>query len=147
MAWTSNEIIATTNGGSIHQGGYYSIPLMGFDSVFYCAVECPPPNSEGRLTLEYPQNYWAPNNDSEDLRLKDEMLRAGKAAARVIHLHAKQGRHILVTCHVGKNRSGLAIGLTLRKFGMGGREAVELIKARRPGALSNELFCNLIEGY
>ena len=147
MSWTYSHIITIPTGGQIHQGGFYSIPVVGFDTVMYCSVDHPPPDDfDGPLTANYPQTYWAPNNDSEHLSLKESMLTAGKAAARIIYLHAKQGRKVLSTCAVGKNRSGLAVGIALRMM-MGGREAVELIKTQRPGALSNELFCKLVEEY
>jgi len=146
LAWTLSHIITLPNGGTISQGGYYSIPVVGFDSVYYCAVEHPPPE-DMRGGVVYATNYYAPNNDSENLSLAKEMRRAGLAAANVIARHVNHGKRCLVTCAVGKNRSGLATGLALRKLGLGGQEAVELIRTQRPGALSNELFVRMILEY
>jgi protein-tyrosine phosphatase len=42
------------------------------------------------------------------------------------------------------NRSGLVAGLLLRGFGVDHEQAVRLIRAARPGALSNETFVRLL---
>ena len=47
-------------------------------------------------------------------------------------------------CKQGLNRSALAAGLLLRAFGLDGAEAVRLVRARPPGALSNVTFEQLI---
>jgi hypothetical protein len=52
---------------------------------------------------------------------------------------------VYTVCQHGMNRSGLLAGLLLRELGMSGIEAVELIRAKRPGALSNLTFRGLIE--
>jgi protein-tyrosine phosphatase len=45
---------------------------------------------------------------------------------------------------MGFNRSALVAGVILNKLGMGGSEIVERIRARRPGALFNEVFANYL---
>jgi protein-tyrosine phosphatase len=47
-------------------------------------------------------------------------------------------------CTHGMNRSGLVTGLFLRGLGVDAEEAVALIRAARPGALSNESFVRLL---
>jgi protein-tyrosine phosphatase len=42
------------------------------------------------------------------------------------------------------NRSGLVAGLLLRELGIEGAEAVERIRAARPGALSNLHFREML---
>ncbi len=51
---------------------------------------------------------------------------------------------VIIVCQHGMNRSGLLAGLLLRELGMSGREAVDLIVSKRPGALSNQAFRRLI---
>jgi len=59
----------------------------------------------------------------------------------------KRGRRVLVTCHLGLNRSGLIVGLVLKQaFGMTADEAITRIRhARGPFALSNQMFEWIIE--
>lgn len=52
---------------------------------------------------------------------------------------------VYTVCQHGMNRSGLLAGLLLRELGMSGSDAVALIVAKRPGALSNLTFRGLIE--
>lgn len=59
------------------------------------------------------------------------------AVAALIQL----GHKVLVHCHMGKSRSGLVNALVAMKIlGISGSEAVDLIRARRPGALGNAVF-------
>jgi protein-tyrosine phosphatase len=51
------------------------------------------------------------------------------------------GRSVLVSCHLGLNRSGLVTGLALHVLtGMSGSDAAALIVSERPGALFNDAF-------
>lgn len=51
---------------------------------------------------------------------------------------------IYVMCQHGMNRSGLVAGLIMRSFGVTPVEAVDRIRAARPGALANDSFRRLI---
>ena len=55
------------------------------------------------------------------------------------HLVAS-GHHVLSHCGMGFNRSALVAGRILHRLGMPGPQVVERIRARRPGALFNEVF-------
>ena len=59
-------------------------------------------------------------------------------------LPAEPPARLYVMCKQGLNRSALAAGLLLRAFGLDGAEAVRLLRAGRPGALSNVTFEQLI---
>ena len=50
------------------------------------------------------------------------------------------GHRVLSHCGMGFNRSALVAGRILNRLGMPGREVVERIRDRRPGALFNEVF-------
>jgi protein-tyrosine phosphatase len=45
---------------------------------------------------------------------------------------------------MGFNRSALVAGVILTELGMTGCEAVETLRARRPGALFNEVFADYL---
>jgi hypothetical protein len=47
-------------------------------------------------------------------------------------------------CTHGMNRSGLMTGLMLRALGYPGQDAVAMIRAARPGSLSNQSFARLL---
>ena len=50
------------------------------------------------------------------------------------------GHRVLSHCGMGFNRSALVAGRILHRLGMPGRDIVERLRARRPGALFNEVF-------
>jgi hypothetical protein len=54
------------------------------------------------------------------------------------------GHRVLSHCGMGFNRSALVAGVILWKLGMPGPEVVERIRARRPGALFNEVFAKYL---
>ncbi|MGD9932795.1 MAG: hypothetical protein AB7T37_03670 [Dehalococcoidia bacterium] len=67
---------------------------------------------------------------------------ASEVAARLA-LH-EPGQSAYVLCTHGMNRSGLVTGLVLRELGYGPEETVRLIRAARPGSLSNHTFVRLL---
>ena len=52
---------------------------------------------------------------------------------------------VLVHCTGGLNRSGLVNGVILNLEGMSGKDAVKLIREKRPEALFNLVFANYLE--
>jgi protein-tyrosine phosphatase len=52
----------------------------------------------------------------------------------------RNGHRVLSHCGMGFNRSALVASLILHKLGMEGPAIVERLRARRPGALFNEVF-------
>jgi hypothetical protein len=54
----------------------------------------------------------------------------------------RSGHRVLSHCGMGFNRSALVASLILHKLGMEGPAIVEQLRARRPGALFNEVFAN-----
>jgi Predicted protein-tyrosine phosphatase len=52
----------------------------------------------------------------------------------------RSGHRVLSHCGMGFNRSALIASLILHKLGMDGPAIVERLRARRPGALFNEVF-------
>ena len=54
------------------------------------------------------------------------------------------GHKVLSHCGMGFNRSALLAGLILVHMGFSGREAVALLRAKRPGALFNTVFADYL---
>jgi protein-tyrosine phosphatase len=71
-----------------------------------------------------------------------QAVRAGEAVADVV---MRCGR-VLVTCAMGRNRSGLVSGLVIHMLtGLPGVDVVSEIRRLRPGALSNRWFVAALE--
>ncbi len=58
----------------------------------------------------------------------------------------RAGHGVLSHCGMGFNRSALVAGLIMHELGMEGPEILEQIRARRPGALFNDVFADHIAG-
>ena len=56
----------------------------------------------------------------------------------------RRGDRVLAHCGIGLNRSALMIALILRYLGMDATAAVERCRARRPGALYNQVFADYL---
>lgn len=66
-------------------------------------------------------------------------------AVTILGAHmVRNGHRVLSHCGMGFNRSALVAGLILHKLGMKGPDIVSQLRARRPGALFNEVFANHI---
>ncbi len=68
-----------------------------------------------------------------------------RAAAQAVAWHVRAGRRVLVTCHQGRNRSGVIAGLALVELGMPQNQAVRLIRTLRNG-LTNPHFYAMVNG-
>jgi len=73
---------------------------------------------------------------------KVEALAAGRRVADYL----RKGARVLVTCNLGRNRSGLVAALALVQLGMAPMAAIDLVRrARAPrGALSNKDFIEFL---
>jgi len=76
-----------------------------------------------------------------ETELKEAEAIATLAAARYV-----RGDRLLITCYMGRNRSGLITALVLmRAHGLSGKQAVRAVRAARPEALSNGHFTRYLE--
>ncbi|HYR41831.1 MAG TPA: dual specificity protein phosphatase [Terriglobia bacterium] len=113
-----------------------SVSALGIDTVI---------DMEGGLDEWIPT---APNEclylyfpiEDADLPNLTRLDAVGDFGARLI----SGGHRILSHCGMGFNRSALVAGVILHKLGMTGSQAVERIRARRPGALFNEVFAEYL---
>jgi protein-tyrosine phosphatase len=111
-----------------------------FDVVVLCAREWQP------HLPQYPRVMHAGFHDAKPTPSEIELAKA--TAREVVRQITTRGRRVLVTCHMGWNRSGLVTGLTLRHLGIPARETIHRIrKARGPYALSNRYFAKIVEEF
>ena len=68
-----------------------------------------------------------------------DLARLEAVAMMGAHL-VQSGHRVLSHCGMGFNRSALVAALILHKLGMEGPAIIERLRARRPGALFNEVF-------
>jgi hypothetical protein len=84
--------------------------------------------------------YW-PIKDEAKLPDLDHLH---SIAVQVVE-YLNQGKKVMVHCSLGKNRSGLVIGVVLVSMGMLGKDAVKLIQSKVPGSLFNPTFREYLE--
>jgi hypothetical protein len=121
-------------GGSIEEEEEYELVRLGISLVVNLAPD--PPLSPGLAIEEihYPI-------DDGPIRHIDmgKMLRI----ARAVSAHTSQGKHTLIHCQMGWNRSGLMTGLVLRDLGFQG-DLAGFIRSRRADALCNVEFAEYL---
>lgn len=66
------------------------------------------------------------------------------AVARLAASLVESGHRVLSHCGMGFNRSALVAGLVLMHLGMTGKEVVEHLRRKRPGALFNQRFAEYL---
>jgi protein-tyrosine phosphatase len=93
--------------------------------------ECIPSVPNGCLYVYFPIY-------DEDLPDLDKLEAVVSLGAHLV----KNGHGVLSHCGMGFNRSALVAGLILHRLGMPGAKVVEQLRARRPGALFNQLFAD-----
>lgn len=131
------------------QGGYPVDPQdarqAGFSTIVLCAKELQMSGPDDEALFEGLRVINAPLDDRDGSPSRDEVPIAVEAANRVVE-DMKAGKHVLVTCAQGRNRSGLVCALVLISwFGIDGREAVKRVKAARPKTLTNPTIAEFLE--
>jgi protein-tyrosine phosphatase len=125
--------------GRLAQG---SAPPVGarlpFDVVVLAAREYQPA-LPGYEVLRVPLEDRFPPNPPPDARTRSLVAEAASRIARRV----RSGRRVLVTCHAGRNRSGLLAGLALVELGVPGLQAATLIRLLRDG-LQNPHFLRMV---
>ena len=66
---------------------------------------------------------------------------------RFIEMQVSWGNKVLVHCSQGLNRAGLVCARVMIMKGIVGREAMRLIREKRPGSLWNPVFYEFIEKF
>lgn len=111
----------------------------GFGLLVLCAEEYQPPASH------FPgvKVIHAPFDDS-DIRQRPQDEATAAEAARQVAAAMRAGTEVLVTCYAGRNRSGLVCGLALLDHAHDPLWTIRHIQERRPSALTNQSFVDLI---
>jgi hypothetical protein len=113
------------------------ISELGIDTVIDLdagLAECIPTTPEGCLYIYFPIY-------DENLPNLTRLDAVGALGAQLI----RGGHNVLSHCGMGFNRSALVAGVILHKLGLPGRQIVQRIRERRPGALFNEIFAAYLE--
>jgi protein-tyrosine phosphatase len=112
----------------------------GFTHLVLCAREWQRPSAD----FQGIGVIHAPLDDNFEYVSRDEAELAVLAARTVRAMMARGGR-VLVTCAMGRNRSGLVTALVIaRVLRCSGDEAIRFVQSRRAHALSNPVFRELI---
>jgi protein-tyrosine phosphatase len=130
-----NLIHGTLYQGAVPPLGGFLHERLGMQVLVLAAEENQPPEEAFEGLREV---LHAPNVDGE--LTPERVAVAETAAIRVAH-HLRRGRNVLVSCHMGLNRSGLISALALVKAtGMSGRDAMKIVQSQRRMALVNPWF-------
>jgi hypothetical protein len=125
--------------GSIPSPGT-SLKDSGFTGVVFSAREYQPPAQRypGVKTINIPL-------DDVGFPLTISEIEAARQTANSVANEIRRGGKVLVTCAMGRNRSGLISALTVIFLtGCSGRIAVQLIKSVRPNSLTNPQFVDYL---
>lgn len=116
-----------------------------YDVIVLCADEFQ--DKEGQLSASYGKSVRvlpAPNDDSGNPFTKEQATIAVVAARQVVKEY-RLGKRILVSCAMGRNRSGLVMALALSRLcGVSGNDAIKVIREKVPHALSNPQFVDFL---
>lgn len=131
----ANEVVPR-----LWQSGVMHRPVSDIDMFVQCAIEEESPYAplDGFSVVVFHARFEdaAPRPAEREIALR---------AAEVVAAAVRRGQRVLVACSMGRNRSGLVVGLALRLLGHSGDEAVALVRAARgPMALSNEAFEQMV---
>lgn len=137
----AHRIVPGLYQGSRPPGGL-TLARLGFSAVVLCAIEHQP----DAYRFEAVEVLYAPLDD-DDRPLTAEEWEIARAASRAVAVRLLEGSRVLVTCHMGVNRSGLVSALALLRIAPRGftpYDAVRIVQAHRPGALRNPYFVDAI---
>lgn len=90
---------------------------------------------------DYMMYIYLPIHDDGLPNLK-KLHEVAKLGANLV----KEGHKVLSHCGMGLNRSALVAALILMYLGKEGKEAVEILRDKRPGALFNDNFADYLLG-
>jgi hypothetical protein len=86
--------------------------------------------------------YFPITDDNQDTPPLPRLRAIARLGASLI----AEGHRVLSHCGMGFNRSALVAGLIMIELGMPGAVVVERLRERRPGALFNDKFAEVLAG-
>lgn len=117
-------------------------------TVFQTPLDDRPLDLRWRLDLadvlsgRHPQQRLLAANSTDALHSISLIEEAANLVANCLSI----GGRVLVTCHMGLNRSGVISARALQKLGVETERAIGLVKSARPGALFNKSFVAYLRG-
>lgn len=112
----------------------------GFDVLVLTAEEYQPP-AEGFPGVRVVHAGY----DDAGRPITESEWRTALRASKIVAIEVRRGARVLVTCHMGLNRSGLVSALALHYLtGMAGSACARVVRHRRPGALRNPSFSEVL---
>jgi hypothetical protein len=137
----ANEIAPFLYQGSAPADGDH-LAKAGFHLVILCANEYQPPKEQFLGGIDV---IHAPNDDNPSRAPTRQELQLAIAAAKQAAERVRDGKHVLVTCMAGLNRSGLVSALTLHMlFGWAGAQCASHVQSKRHHALCNPQFVKVL---
>lgn len=138
------HIDATPIAPGLYQGGAPprgdAVRRCGFQTLVLTAQEIQP----GSVDFPGVTVIHAPNDDS-GTALTQAQWQTAVQAAELVARRVARGEKVLVTCAMGRNRSGLVSALALHFLtGVSGAEAARMVKAQRQPSLTNRWFLSAL---
>ena len=136
----ADEIIPGLWQGSIPPKGA-TVKLAGFDVLVLCAEEYQPRSIEfGAMRVVH-----APLDDHAR-PLSESEWRMILGASEIVADQLRRGRRVLVTCAMGRNRSGIVTALAIMLVtGCRPSRAIRVVRGRRKDALTNLSFTSQLQ--
>jgi len=129
----ASHIVKNVWQGSVPPRGP-EVARCGFDVLVLCAME------HQYHPREYPRVIVIRTPLDDAILTCKEWSSANVAAVKTAAL-VRQGAKVLITCHAGRNRSGLVTAIVLHLLtGHRGEDIVRRIQKKRFGALTNPSF-------
>jgi hypothetical protein len=120
-----------------------TMALHGVNVIVLCAQEIQPGAQHFpgvRVVLH------CPFDDDYDVPLTASELNMVRNTAASVVRALRSGDRVYVSCRAGLNRSGLVVAhAVMYMIDCSGREAKQWVQSRRPRALSNPLFCQILD--
>lgn len=126
--------------GRLWQADIYGATTTDADVVVSCSMLSSLPSTAADWFWRRPMHLFCPFHDRAslpDINLIDIAVELAIEAMGA-------NKTVVVNCDLGKNRSGLVIGLILVEMGYAG--VVDYIRKVNPGSLSNETFADYVRG-
>ena len=135
----------------LYQSGYpmntMALKAAGFDAIVLAAMELQP-ESRDDLAV-FPDGvivYCAPIDDDYDNGPSPLEVETVNRAVRFVVGQLAVGKTVLVTCAMGRNRSGLINALVLTQIlRISGLGAAAVVRKARANALTNPSFCRYLD--
>jgi len=128
----------------LYQGSVPERGQLAVDVVVLCAQEYQFPASRyGSRPFGDTRVIRCPLTDANLPLSSGQVMRALRAAVEVARLWA-HGSRVLVTCALGRNRSGLVNALALMELGHSAEASMAAVRKARPNAIDNPHFEHLL---